>query len=1057
MNCAHHKRLLAMVLWLMPTTVHALDTSNPQDYPLDFLTRDFYNYSTVSAHVTDMFRYGEFQTSLFAGRLQVSVPIYIVNDPDFKMDIALYYNAEGFKPRKHSGYVGYNWLLESGGCITREVNGYPDEIIGHTDHYKNYTNGTPAPQNYPGIEGMYHYISQHPDVGNIDIDDVFELPLAPESQACHFYGESWHNVGDGCDYEVDYMPDIFHFDFLGHKGSFMIDNTGKVKIVSGDYVEVDLSGILADWEPRYPDKAPNSSFPMYPKENSTVIIRTTDGYTYVFGGDLSKLEYTVNVYNKGSFLPISRYYDYFLLNPPTVNTWHLAKIIAPNGRTATYYYKPAKESEWAGILENFHDSIPGIDDPLWVFNENVNRFYAYNHALSGQYQQIWNKLHAYECPFLASQVLTDYYSSLDYIVSAYMPNGNSYYLHSATKTCILDSINISGDQPLRIIFDNSQESTAMYDASVYGSNSRKNYQLDYVRILSSENIIRTAHLTYNYNGHAGSPAYNWRFLNTVHISGIGYYQMIYNSGTYPDLSGPNPNYIIGTGASNETDDYGYYVGANYNIALLQKIVYPTGGFQTYMYEPYYFNKKRRFFMVGDSAVVMNTATVNNSAAYMRGVRIREIKTYNQTDHITETTLYSYSNGIYWDNLYVYGLNASMYPAYGWPVRFRANYGLSAHIGYGDVIESVTNAQGNTYNTLYHFDMGEDYYTSQTDNDLLGVYPYSNPIFGALTGTMSYSSKLRKWGKLISVKNYDSNNSLLKYTSLEYNDISQISCDTIVTFFHDYKTEMSKKLYVYPDVKTKQITNDYSQGDSLNVTKSYTYDCKLRVKKEMTKDSRETWHFTRHTYPDEVPGAAVLGGTPSPLFIMIHSCRIGRPVESISGYIFNESEFITGGTINLYDQHIDPTPLNWNFPIPVYAVNFRPFLYQTLSLALPEPISHTNYQSMSVSNNTVSYDSRYKLDCEYDFDVMYRPIAVKPIGKIATTYTWDGIYPTSKTIGNQTWIYTHIPHVGVGSITNPRGITTYYSYDQHGRLIEEYQLFNGQKQIFNAYHYHIKTE
>ena len=125
-------------------------------------TDEFYNYNAVSAHVTDMFRYGEFQTSLFTGRLQVSIPIYTIDDPDFKINIALHYNAEGFKPRKHSGYVGYNWFLEAGGCITREVSGFPDEIRGH----RAVINGT---NNNIGIEGMYHFTMNNP---NIDKNDI---------------------------------------------------------------------------------------------------------------------------------------------------------------------------------------------------------------------------------------------------------------------------------------------------------------------------------------------------------------------------------------------------------------------------------------------------------------------------------------------------------------------------------------------------------------------------------------------------------------------------------------------------------------------------------------------------------------------------------------------------------------------------------------------------------------------------------------------------------------------------------------------------------------------
>ena len=54
------------------------------------------NYNIVSPHVADMFRYGEFGVSLFTGRMQQTIPIYTVDDPDFKMNIALHFYAEGF-------------------------------------------------------------------------------------------------------------------------------------------------------------------------------------------------------------------------------------------------------------------------------------------------------------------------------------------------------------------------------------------------------------------------------------------------------------------------------------------------------------------------------------------------------------------------------------------------------------------------------------------------------------------------------------------------------------------------------------------------------------------------------------------------------------------------------------------------------------------------------------------------------------------------------------------------------------------------------------------------
>jgi len=52
-------------------------------------------------------------------------------------------------------------------------------------------------------------------------------------------------------------------------------------------------------------------------------------------------------------------------------------------------------------------------------------------------------------------------------------------------------------------------------------------------------------------------------------------------------------------------------------------------------------------------------------------------------------------------------------------------------------------------------------------------------------------------------------------------------------------------------------------------------------------------------------------------------------------------------------------------------------------------------------------------------------------------------------------YTHIPRVGISSITDSRGITTYYNYDAFGRLREVYMIENGRKQILQAYEYQYR--
>lgn len=968
---------------------------------------DFYINTITSPQVYDMFRYGNVNTALYTGKVNVSIPIYELDDPDFDLNIALRYHSEGFKPRKHSGCVGYNWFLEAGGCITREIRNIPDEKLRQYES--------------PKSLGMLAFIQSK----TVDKNLIFNL----DDQVVKNCGSKSYSLDMTCEFDVDYLPDIFHFSFCGYQGRFMINNQGKAVILEGDFVNIDLSNLL--------DQSKNS---YEPNASSFITIKTTDGYTYIFGGDLSTVEYTypmMNIENLGS------------QSPPFVNVWNLKQIIAPNHRIVSFYYKES--------LPISHFS----NDHLWIFNEYYNYF---AHKSIGE---------------LFPQNHIRFKSSMAY---------------SVTKGCVLDSIVISGSPNVHISFHNSVEPYRLYGYLSHYVKANNNYMLDSIQVETDEQILKTARLTYDYrsfNYAQSQNGYYWRFLDSVNISGMGTYSLEYNhANAYPDLLTPESAY------HSEADYYGYWE-KNMLQGLLKTITFPTGGKQTFAFEQNVYGVERKLYTYGIQDIRLVSETTNNASGL--GVRIRQINTYNSNNVLIEQKTYRYnkkgtnmSSGVYYNHSLIY--TEQKVPA-GFLIKNNGCYSfIDSPIGYSYVEECTKYASTNEENKIgYTFDNEMDEYNSMTDRTI-NRKPLSeiqdtsmvSDLDYILSGMFTFDSKINTKGKLL-LKEYYVNNRLIQNEQWEYNNVdlnktelipqssSRLGCtDTIVIFSHGNAVPIARKLFICPPVLNQKVTAYFDDGEQLFHQTSYTYDSKFRIKKETTTNSDGMTYFTKYTYPDEfnISYISSLGPNPSPYVLLKKHNQISEPIETISGYMEGYQEKVISGRINLFKVNRSIAPNNRQSVLPggsmivdsnptiipdsmILQTNLYPVLYKNLDLHITNSIN--DYQPISVVNDSLRYDSRYCPTCTYEFDSMLRLTSITPVNNVTTSYTWDGIYPISKTTGSQTSTYTYIPYVGMNSMTDARGVTTYYEYDAYGRLIEIYQLNNGRKEILNKYIYHIKSE
>lgn len=85
------------------------------------------SYLPPSPTAQEFIKYGEYPVSLYTGVPSISIPIYEIEVKDFKLPITLSYHSSGIQVDQEATWVGLGWSLNAGGMITRVPRGSPDD------------------------------------------------------------------------------------------------------------------------------------------------------------------------------------------------------------------------------------------------------------------------------------------------------------------------------------------------------------------------------------------------------------------------------------------------------------------------------------------------------------------------------------------------------------------------------------------------------------------------------------------------------------------------------------------------------------------------------------------------------------------------------------------------------------------------------------------------------------------------------------------------------------------------------------------------------------------
>jgi YD repeat-containing protein len=216
----------------------------------------------------------EAPVNYYSGTVNISIPIYSIDNQNIKVPIALNYNTGGIRVAEIPGWVGSGWSLETGGIISRTVVGLPD------DAEQGYLNRLAVVQTANNAAAQNNTIP-------------FDIVEAVE-----------HNL-------TDIQSDIYTFSIPGYSGKFFFDSEGVPHTMPYQKLKV-----------TYGNSTVNDHGTSYYINQWT--LTTPEGLKYIF----SNKEWSFSQVSIGTQLT-DRYH---------VSSWYLSSIKSPTGTEINFEY-----------------------------------------------------------------------------------------------------------------------------------------------------------------------------------------------------------------------------------------------------------------------------------------------------------------------------------------------------------------------------------------------------------------------------------------------------------------------------------------------------------------------------------------------------------------------------------------------------------------------------------------------------------------------------------------------------------------------------------------------
>lgn len=817
----------------------------------------------LSPQAGSMLRFDHVEPISNDGAPIVKIPLYAVDDPDFDISGTLQYNSNGFKPGENDNFVGRDWTLIHGGVIFREVRGMPDDFLMHAEIY--------------GQDGFLANVSK-PVFNDAETKNLLlNTPQGNITQ--NIFGHAMGDItfalrSDKANREAN--SDIYHFRFGPHAGKFMINFDGTVNVVS--YTGHKYAVVLANYKNIVDNRNSNYS--------SSITIKTDDGYSYKFGGNLGALEYTIQAWTKQF-----RYQETYRETEIVISAMHLTEIRSANGRTLKYNYMNNVDESYTRERRNmvsnsgsynqlkasnahlncllnvraYHDDQSPYT-PVMVLTADNKVLFARNYDPRGTTPNCIEKSFSLNKAALVESIESD--------------NSRIEFTYQQREVPYIDKDKTVGASPFPSECGAALKTVEIYDKNDTSWSRSKAHRLDYDYAgcrMFLKKVTNADDGTYVFE-------YNYRNANpyTANLDHWGFLNKPENS--------KEPLTLVPVQAANDWQDQVFFSSQREpNAALcsanmLKKVYFPTGGYTAYEYEPHTYSsavtqERENSFR---KKLTPNEGGANKNAG---GARVRKLTFYGADGAKKKEVTYRYTLGI--DHSKSSGI-LMHFPRYvhhepgvclvpnglvtplPQPMVYANGDGINIspagnHVQYSQIIE-ISQEETPLENSVYKQTIFSDYATNPDGpgaDRFYYTYPYSAaPLENMIIIPRDYDyfcwmradleDMSHERGKILRESYYAGTAGLEKQVEYRYARKGSDKYNVLIsspalfnTSFHFLYRSVRVPLCSYHPVG--KVVTEYRNGVSSTTSESYEVDDDGYVKSETVITSKGDRHKTEYTY------------------------------------------------------------------------------------------------------------------------------------------------------------------------------------------------------------------